>query len=186
MKNIVILENIRSAYNVGNIIRTADALGYDVVLSGFTPSPFSDDEKVSKTSLWAEQSIDIQEFWETNKALEYARSKGYALVAAEVVEGRSVSLSSFWTQWRISWWWDPSTSSSFHSDSAQDDECLGDGVAIIVGNENTGVLEESLEQVDHIIHIPMQGEKESLNVGQAAAIFMWEWRNYKWWVRNDK
>lgn len=48
--NVVILENIRSAYNVGNIIRTADALGWQVRLAGYTPSP-TDTQKVTKTSL---------------------------------------------------------------------------------------------------------------------------------------
>ena len=74
MKNIVILENIRSAYNVGNIIRTADALGYDVVLSGFSPSPF-DDEKVRKTSLGAEEYVGIQQFWNPLEALKTLKEK---------------------------------------------------------------------------------------------------------------
>ncbi|MBU0626469.1 hypothetical protein KKG31_03975 [Patescibacteria group bacterium] len=53
---VVILENIRSAYNVGNIIRTADALGWQVWLSGYTPSP-QDNSKVVKTSLGAELHV---------------------------------------------------------------------------------------------------------------------------------
>jgi len=53
---VVILENIRSAYNVGNIIRTADALGWKVWLSGYTPSP-EDTPKVKKTSLGAEETV---------------------------------------------------------------------------------------------------------------------------------
>jgi tRNA G18 (ribose-2'-O)-methylase SpoU len=47
-------------------------------------------------------------------------------------------------------------------------------VAIIFGNEVEGVLESTLEAVDHVVCIPMQGIKESLNIGQSAAIFMWE------------
>jgi len=47
-----------------------------------------------------------------------------------------------------------------------------DGVAIIFGNEVDGVLESTLTSVDQIVHIPMQGIKESLNVGQTSAIFM--------------
>ena len=54
--NVVILENIRSAYNVGNIIRTADALGRDVWLTGYSPSP-EDTQKVVKTSLGAEKNV---------------------------------------------------------------------------------------------------------------------------------
>ncbi len=60
-KNIVILENIRSAYNVGNVIRTADALGREVWICGYTPSPL-DHPKVKKTSLGAEESVAIQQF----------------------------------------------------------------------------------------------------------------------------
>lgn len=50
MNNLIILENIRSAYNVGNIVRTADALGRDVLVAGYTPSPITH-PKVKKTSL---------------------------------------------------------------------------------------------------------------------------------------
>ena len=77
------------------------------------------------------------------------------MIAAEVVEGRSVPLT-------------PQPPLPIAS--------LGEGekIAIVFGNENAGVLEETLDYVDHIIHIPMQGVKESLNVGQAAAIFMRE------------
>jgi tRNA G18 (ribose-2'-O)-methylase SpoU len=48
------------------------------------------------------------------------------------------------------------------------------GYAIVMGNEVRGVLPETLSYVDHIVHIPMLGIKDSLNVGQAAAIMMWE------------
>jgi len=50
MKKIIILENIRSAYNVGNIIRTADALGWEVWLTGYTPAP-ADSARVGKSAL---------------------------------------------------------------------------------------------------------------------------------------
>jgi tRNA G18 (ribose-2'-O)-methylase SpoU len=50
MKNLIVLENVRSAYNVGNIIRTAEVLGYDAVILGYTPSPLTH-PKVQKTSL---------------------------------------------------------------------------------------------------------------------------------------
>ena len=129
-----------------------------------------------KTSLGAEQSIDIQEFWEPSKALAYAKSQGYMLLAAEVLEGRSVSLEKFTLT--------PQPPLPNITRSPQEPLCSGHasslgegediGIAIVFGNEKTGVLAETLEQVDYIIHIPMQGEKESLNVGQAAAIFMWE------------
>ena len=186
MKSIIILENIRSAYNVGNIIRTADALGYDVVLSGFSPSP-DENESVKKTSLWAEDTVNLKQFRHSQEALDYARAQGCMLVAAEVVEGESVGLDVWVDRCK------PPVSSSLHSEETtpftggdssvyestvvlDDNECSRGGIALIMWNENTGVLKETREQVDHIVHIPMQGKKESLNVGQAAAIMMWEMR----------
>jgi tRNA G18 (ribose-2'-O)-methylase SpoU len=67
--NTIILENIRSAYNVGNIIRTADALGRNVRLVGYTPSPL-DNSKVRKTSLGAEENVEIQQFNFTREAIQ--------------------------------------------------------------------------------------------------------------------
>lgn len=52
-----------------------------------------------------------------------------------------------------------------------------ENLAVILGNEVEGVLPSTLTAVDHIVQIPMKGIKESLNVGQSAAIFMREWRN---------
>jgi tRNA G18 (ribose-2'-O)-methylase SpoU len=48
--------------------------------------------------------------------------------------------------------------------------------AFLFGNEKSGLLAETLQYVDLITHIPMLGTKESLNIGQAAAIYMWAWR----------
>ena len=146
----------------GNIIRTADALWYDVVLSGYTPSPFDDDGKVAKTSLGAEQSIEIRQFRNTQEALELCAQEKRMIIAAEIVEESSVSILNFMD--------------SCHADAARDDESLHEWIAIVFGNEKTWVLAETLWYVDNIVHISMQGEKASLNVGQAAAIFMWELR----------
>jgi len=147
--NVVILENIRSAYNVGNIIRTADALGWQVRLTWYTPSPI-DTQKVIKTSLGAETNVKIKQFGHTAEAIEFAREQHLLVVAAEITKD-SVSLSS-----------------------VQKSEYPG--VAIIFWNEVDGVLDSSLKSVDQVVHIPMQGIKESLNVGQSSAIFM---RAYK-------
>ena len=80
---VVILENIRSAYNVGNIIRTADALGWQVWLCGYTPSP-TDSQKVVKTSLWAEKNVWLKQFDATFDAIEYAKKRQMTVLAAEV------------------------------------------------------------------------------------------------------
>jgi 23S rRNA (guanosine2251-2'-O)-methyltransferase len=147
-KNLVILENIRSAYNVGTIIRTADALGWQVICSGYSPDHHRE-PKVLKSSLWAEQSAFLCSYRNTLEALHVVREQWYVLVAAEITS-TSISLD----QWQISW-----------------PPCP---VALVMGSETDGVLPETLSLCDHIIHIPMIGIKESLNVAEAAAIMMWE------------
>lgn len=143
--NVVILENIRSAYNVGNIIRTADALWWQVRLTGYTPSPV-DIPKVKKTSLGAENNVGLKQFNTTLEAIEYAKSQHLFVIAAEVTNG-SMALEKF--------------------------ERKGN-VAVIFGNEVEGVLPQTLRKVDEVVHIEMKWVKESLNVGQTTAIFMRE------------
>ena len=146
----IVLENVRSAYNVWNIIRTADALGYDIIISGYTPSPFKD-EKVRKTSLWAENSVKILEFWNPKDTLTYLKSINSILIWAEICH------ISIWLK-----------------DFVKNNNKIDHNIAIIFGNEVEWVLKETLETVDFVVFIPMIWEKESLNVWQSAAIFMRE------------
>lgn len=148
MKPILILENIRSAYNVGTMIRTADALGWQVICSGFTPSPTSE-PKVLKSSLGAEEFVFLQSFRNTKEALDYVKNLGYILIASEITND-SCSLQHFQRA------------------------LLSGPIALIMGSETDGVLLETLDFCDFVLHIPMQGHKESLNVAEAAAIMMWE------------
>lgn len=145
MNNVIILENIRSAYNVGNIIRTADALGWQVRLTGYTPSP-EDTQKVVKTSLGAEKTVGLQQFGHTPEAIEFAKKQWMTVIAAEITKD-AIPLDIF--------------SKNKNSD-----------VAIIFGNEVDGVLDSTLKLMDHVVYIPMKWIKESLNVGQSTAIFM--------------
>lgn len=147
--NVVILENIRSAYNVGNIIRTADALGWQVRLSWYTPSPH-EIPKVKKTSLGAEETVWIRQFTTTPEAIASAKEGWLTVIAAEVADA-AVSLDAFAEKKKSGSW-----------------------IAVVFGNEVDGVLSSTLKAVDAIVYIPMQGVKESLNVGQTSAIFMRE------------
>ncbi|MDD2537267.1 MAG: TrmH family RNA methyltransferase [Candidatus Absconditabacteria bacterium] len=142
---VVILENIRSAYNVGNVIRTADALGWKVWIIGYTPSPL-DNPKVRKTSLGAEESVGIEQFDSSLDAINRAKELGLQVIAAEITDD-ALALGSF---------------------EASED------IAMIFGNEVEGVLSTTLQKVDQVVFIPMGGVKESFNIGQSAAIFMWE------------
>jgi len=142
-----LLDNIRSAWNVGSIFRTADGLGIEkLYLCGITPTPKN--ESVAKTALGAEEAVT----WEySNNALETAnqlKADGHTLIALEQDE-RATVLG------------DPSTSLRF---------AQGDKLILIVGNEVTGVDTDLLDLCDHIIHIPMRGRKRSFNVVVAFAI----------------
>lgn len=143
----IICENIRSAYNVGNIVRTADGLGRGVIISGYS-APLTH-PKVTKTALGAEQTIISQHFYDIQATIDWLRQEWYTIIASEKTPD-AVALGSHTPSW--------------------------EKIAVIMGNEITGVEQSTLDQVDHIVHIPMLGTKESLNVGQAAAIMMWEIR----------
>ena len=142
---IIILENIRSAYNVGNIIRTADSLGRQVWLTGYTPSPL-DNKKVVKTSLGAEANVGMRQFDTTADAIDEAKKNTCTVIAAEITPDAK-SLSTF-------------------SQTKKSD------IAVVFGNEVEGVLASTLKLVDCVVYIPMQWVKESMNVGQSTAIFM--------------
>jgi len=144
---VIILENVRSAYNVWNIIRTADALWRDVWLSWYTPSPL-DNAKVVKTSLGAENNVNLKQFDNTLQAIQFAKKNKLFVLAAEITKD-SIDLKKF--KKKINKW-----------------------VALVLWNEVDGVSTEILKNVDQIVSIQMKGIKESLNVGQTAAIFMRE------------
>ena len=88
----------------------------------------------------------MKQFGHTPEAIEFARQQNLLVIAAEI------------------------TSDSIALDSLQKTDHAG--VAIVFGNEVDGVLDSTLRLMDYVVHIPMQGIKESLNVGQSTAIFM--------------
>ncbi len=147
-KPIVILENIRSCYNVGNIIRTADALGWSVYIAWYTPSPHTQ-PKVKKTPLGAEESVLVRDFLTTAEAIDSCRTDGYTVIAAEVTDD-ALSLGNMEKLENVK------------------------QRAVVLWNEVVWVEPETLASVDAVVKIPMRGAKESLNVWQTAAIFMWE------------
>lgn len=148
-RSIIILENIRSAYNVGNCIRTADALGWEVRLTGYSPSPM-ENPKVKKTSLGAEDHVQLRQFNYSEDAIEEAKKLWIPVIAAEITP-EATSLASY-------------------------KRAKEQSLAIIFGNEVEGVLPQTLKAVDEVVFIPMQGIKESLNIGQSSAIMMRELR----------
>jgi tRNA G18 (ribose-2'-O)-methylase SpoU len=144
---IAVLDNIRSMHNVGSVFRTADAfLLHGIYLCGFTPRPPHRD--INKTALGATETVEWKYFEKTADAVATLRTAGYKIVGIEQVE-KSVPLNEF----------------SFSD---------GEKIAVIFGNEVSGVDEEVLRQCDACIEIPQLGVKHSLNISVAAGIVLWE------------
>ncbi|MFI3287896.1 MAG: RNA methyltransferase [Rikenellaceae bacterium] len=146
-KIVVVLDNVRSALNVGSIFRTADSLGVDeVVLCGITATPPS--KEIHKTALGAELSVKWRKFENTTAALNTLKEEGCRIAAIEQSE-RSVDLTAF------------------HRAEGMD-------YAFVLGNEVEGVNSGVLEMCDEIIEIEQKGIKKSLNVSVAGGIVLWE------------
>lgn len=142
----LIAENIRSAFNVGALFRTAECLGAsEIILCGYTPGP--DDEKTSRTAMGTSDFISWRRVDRAKSAIEELRREGFRIVALETAE--------------------PST--SLH-------EIRFDGpTAFVVGNERFGLEGETLKLADAVCRIPVKGIKNSMNVGVAFGIAAYEW-----------
>lgn len=147
---ILILHDIRSAYNVGAIFRTADGSGVDkIYISGYTPRPIDrfgrTQGEIEKTSLGASLTVPWEDVSSVIELIKKLQNEGIKIVAVEQMEN-SIPLSSL-----------PNYEKR----------------AFVVGNEVDGVAKEVLELADVIVEIPMLGQKESLNVSVAAGIILY-------------
>lgn len=144
---IAVLENIRSAYNVGSVFRTSDAFLLEgVYLTGYTAKP--PHKEIKKTALGAEDTVEWKHFENATDAIEDLKSNGYRVFAVEQVQN-SFSLENI-------------------------DFGTKDKVAVIFGNEVTGVEQHTILQCDGCIEIPQLGMKHSLNIATAAGVVLWE------------
>ena len=140
----VVLDNVRSAWNVGSILRCADGFGFThAYLCGITPTP--ENEAVKKTSLGAEQSVGWTSHKDAVALAQNLKSNGIRIIGLEEHE-RSNSLIDI--------------SKSVGTNP----------IVMIVGNEMSGVDPHVLDLCDEIYHIPMYGEKKSFNVATAFGI----------------
>ena len=154
----VLLDNIRSAWNVGSILRSADGLGLNhAYLCGITPT--ADNEAVTKTSLGAEDSVPWSYHKDAVKLVKGLRMEGWKIYALEDDE-RAISLES--------------AGIVAPRSTLQEHRLVGPPVhahqVLIVGNEITGVDPTLLDLCDKIFYIPMRGEKKSFNVAIAFGI----------------
>ena len=139
-----LLDNIRSAWNVGSIFRTSDGTGVQkLYLCGITPSP--ENTKVSKTALGSEVNVPWEKFNNGVHLASLLKTKGYVLWALE-----DLSIAQPLFQIKFDW--------------------INSPIVIIVGNEVSGVDPGIIEICDKVISIPMLGKKQSYNVSVAFGI----------------
>jgi tRNA G18 (ribose-2'-O)-methylase SpoU len=144
---VVVLDNVRSGLNVGSVFRTSDAfLVKEILLCGYTAVPPHRD--VLKTALGSTESVQWRYFESTIEAVETLKKEGYAIWAVEQTEG-AILLNEF---------------------QASSQKPL----AIIFGNEVSGVEDHVLPLCDGAIVVPQFGTKHSLNISVCAGIVIWE------------
>ncbi|MDC1205502.1 TrmH family RNA methyltransferase [Candidatus Pacebacteria bacterium] len=152
MQKIVILDNIRSAHNVGSIFRTCDAAGVSkIYLCGYTPAPIDRfgraQSEITKTSLGATETVG----WECREKIEdlLTALKKEGVTIAAVEQGKDAVSYKNWQQ--------------------------KGSTAFIFGNEVDGISDEVYKASDVVLEIKMQGTKESLNVSVAAGVVLFQY-----------
>jgi tRNA G18 (ribose-2'-O)-methylase SpoU len=144
---IIILENIRSAYNVGSVFRTADAFLVEAIyICGYSARP--PHKEVKKTALGAEETVSWKQFKLASEAIADARENNCKIYAVEQAENSlKLQAADFSPKQRI---------------------------ALVFGNEVTGVEQSTIELCDGCIEIPQLGMKHSLNIATAVGVVLWE------------
>ena len=146
---VVVLDNIRSAHNVGSAFRTADAFRADKVwLCGICATPPS--AEIHKTALGAEQSVAWEHVQDTAELVMRLRGEGYTVVSVEQTE-HAVRLDAFKPE-------------------------VGRRYAFVFGNEVAGVGQEVVDASDLCLEIPQWGAKHSLNVSVSVGVILWHYR----------
>jgi 23S rRNA (guanosine2251-2'-O)-methyltransferase len=151
---VVLLHDIRSTHNVGSIFRTADSLGVNkIYISGYTPTP---DDKfgrarkdIAKVALGAEKTIPWECVKDTKSLIKKLKKQKFQIVAIEQSKN-SIDYKKVKVE---------------------------DRVMFIVGNEVLGVEENVLKLCDVVAEVPMQGQKESLNVSVAFGVALFRMLN---------
>ena len=143
---VVVLDNIRSAHNVGSAFRTSDAFHADkIYLCGICAVPPS--AEIRKAAIGAENSVPWEHCPDTLETVEKLRAGGYTVVSVEQTEA-SVKLGAFGPE-------------------------PGGKYALVFGNEVSGVKQEVVDASDFSIEIPQFGTKHSLNVSVSVGVVLW-------------
>lgn len=144
---VVIMDNVRSAHNIGSVFRTADAFLIEkVFLCGISPTP--PNKEIRKTALGATESVDWEQVDEIGELIERLKGDGYKILSIEQAEG-STNLSDLELD-------------------------VKEKYAVVFGNEVDGVQQSVINQSDICVEIPQGGTKHSLNVSVCAGVLLWE------------
>lgn len=142
---VVVLDTLRSAYNTGNIFRLADAVNAQAVYAcGYTPCP--PHEKLAKTARGCDETVPCRHFDTAGEAIGVLKARGYTVYGVDTVAGAGV------------YWETP----------------LRFPAALVLGNEALGISREALARCDGFIQLPACGRKNSINVGNCAAVVLFE------------
>ncbi len=142
---VLVLDCLRSAHNVGNIFRIAEATRVEKIYAcGYTPYP--PHPKLVKTARGCDQMVPCQSAADAAAAITSLRLAGYTIYGVET----AVSANCYWE-------------TVFHFPAA-----------LVLGNEALGLSERALESCDFLVNLPVFGRKNSLNVGNCAAVVVYE------------
>jgi 23S rRNA (guanosine2251-2'-O)-methyltransferase len=144
---VIVMDNIRSALNVGSAFRTADAFAFErLCLCGITATP--PHREILKTAIGATESIPWRHYEHTADAIRELKSAGYHIIGVEQTH-ESILLTDFHFEKQKTY-------------------------ALVFGNEVEGISNDVLALLDHCIEIPQYGTKHSLNIAVCVGILSWE------------
>jgi 23S rRNA (guanosine2251-2'-O)-methyltransferase len=153
---VVVLDNVRSAYNTGSVFRTCDGFRVSkIMLCGITSQP--PHREIHKTAIGAENTVEWNYFEDTKECIEQLKNEGYRIIGIEQTSSSKSLLELNWES--------------------------GTKIGIVLGNEVDGLSENIINMCDEFIEIPQFGTKHSLNVSVAAGIVLWELTRLK--LKND-
>jgi 23S rRNA (guanosine2251-2'-O)-methyltransferase len=169
---ILVLPNIRSAYNVGSMFRTADAVGVDnIYLCGHTPTPIDTfgrisgpQREIAKTALGAEKDIPYEYVENFSVLAKRLRKENAVLIGLE----QHIDALKLEKKTDIA-----ILKKIIRSTTSTSGTSLRPAIALVVGEEVSGMTELEIKYMNHLIEIPMYGNKESLNVSVATGIALY-------------
>ena len=144
---VIVLDNVRSAHNVGSVFRTSDAfLVEKICLCGITPTP--PHKEIRKTALGACESVNWQHYPNNMECIQELKENGYLVISIEQAEN-AIMLNDFIYQKNMKY-------------------------ALVFGNEINGVDQEIVSACDTVIEIPQYGTKHSLNISVSSGVVIWD------------